>query len=58
MRVLRVAVADGEGEGVGPLAREDELAGRQLVGDREARGYGGDDFDFREGEGVRFVEAF
>jgi len=58
LRVLRVAVVDGEGEGVGPLAGEDELAGGQLVGDREARGDGGHDFDFREDEGVRFVEAF
>ena len=58
LRVLRVAVVDGEGEGVGPLAGEDELAGGQLVGDREARGDRGHDFDFREDKGVRFVEAF
>lgn len=57
LRVLGGAVVDGEGEAVGPLAGEDEVARGELARDGEAGGDGADDFDLAERDGVGLVEA-
>lgn len=57
LRILGGAIVDGEGEAVGPLAGEDEVAGGQLVGDLEAGRNRVDDFDLAERDRIGLVET-
>ena len=59
LRVFWATVVDGEGEGVGALAGEDEVSGGQFRWDDRAGGDGGHDFDDGELDGnIWAVEAF